>query len=109
MLRQDEHVEARSAITAYTQTLRWLHGTKVNDCSSQDHRLWICGLSRGSRKAWLVWNTTGAGQWEPPTDWHALQYETLDARLLKAYSNTAISVGSSPILVQSDTKLWSAY
>jgi len=95
------------AIVAYTQTLRWLNGATVNECTSKDRRQWICELGMGSRKAWMVWNTKETTQWAPPAEWHALQYETLDARLVRLGSGDSVQVGPAPVLVKSDADLWS--
>ena len=94
---------------AYMQVMRWLKGANIQGCKTADNNLWTCELNLGTRAAWVVWNTEGSKKWSVPPDWHALQYETLDARLLKLDSNAVITVGPSPVLIQSDGKLWSAY
>ncbi len=93
--------------TAYRQVIRWLKGVNIQDCQKADRSLWTCELNLGSRKARLVWDTEGSRKWTVSTAWHALQYETLDAHLLKLDSGATISIGPSPVLVQSDDKLWS--
>jgi hypothetical protein len=94
---------------AYAQTLRWLNGAMVNKCASKDDRLWICDLGMASRKAWMVWNTRETTPWVPPAEWHALQYETLDARLVRLGPGDPVQAGPAPVLVKSDSDLWSAY
>jgi len=97
---------ANPAVVSYTQTLRWLIGATVNECHSKDRQLWICELGMGSRKGCMVWNAQGTTQWTPPEAWHALQYETLDARLVKLAPGGVIPVGPAPVLVKSDGNLW---
>ena len=107
--RRNKQTMSSPVVTAYTQTLRWLNGVSVKACSSQDRRLWICELSLGQRTAYMVWNTQAVTQWKPPVQWQAVQYETLDARLVKLEPDGEIPVGQAPVLVKSDTGLWSVY
>jgi len=109
MLRQGERERSASAMTAYTQTLRWLNGSTVKSCESPDRHLWICELVLGNRQARVVWNTSGTHQWVPPIEWQAIQYETLDARIIKLGTGESIPLYDSPILVKSDRPLWSVY
>ena len=105
--RKDETVNP--IIVAYTQTMRWLIGASVQECSSRDGQLWICELHMDERKAWMVWNVRETIRWSPPAEWHAVQYETLDARLVKLDADSAIAVGQSPLLVKSDAVFWSGH
>jgi hypothetical protein len=95
-------------IVAYVQTLRWLVGANITACTSEDRNLWVCNVHMGSRTAWMVWNVKASMQWSPPKEWHVLQYETLDARLVKLKSGDTIPVGPAPVLVKSDSDLWAA-
>lgn len=109
MLRQKERTQSASAITAYTQTLRWLNGATVKNCESPDRQLWICDLTLRNRQARVVWNTGGARQWTLPADWRAVQYETLDAQVVESGAQATLTLDASPILVKSDRALWSMY
>jgi len=44
---------------AYATTMRWLKGAMLEGCASPDSVKWVCQLSRGSRKAWIAWATSG--------------------------------------------------
>lgn len=110
LVRQgDQRTMQFPMVTAYNQTLRWLNGATIHACSSTDRMLWICQLSLKGRTAYVVWQTARLENWQPPSEWHALQYETLDAQLVKLEAGQAISIGPSPVLVKTDNALWSVF
>lgn len=91
---------------AYIKTERWLRGATINECRTEDEKLWICTLERGARKARLVWNTTGAHTWKVPAKWGAQKYETLLGGLPNFVQNGQIVVDEAPLLIVSDDQAW---
>lgn len=91
---------------AYVKTERWLRGAILKECRTTDDRLWICTLNRGTRQAWLVWNTTGPLDWIVPAQWQARQYETLRESSKIVNSLKHFQVDESPVLIVSDTQPW---
>ncbi|MCC7487571.1 MAG: endo-1,4-beta-xylanase [Burkholderiales bacterium] len=97
--------EPSMAGMAYDRMARWLAGAALHRCESKD-TLWICSLSRGSRRAWVVWHSTGGSDWSAPTEWQAKQMETLDGR--QTVIPARLSLGGKPVLVKADTAPWDA-
>lgn len=93
---------------AYIKTERWLRGATINDCRTADDKLWICSLSRGTRQARLVWNTTGPLEWEVPAQWQVRQFEQLLGQSRSVTSLGTLHVNESPTLIVSDEQAWGA-
>ncbi|MDP3420310.1 MAG: hypothetical protein Q8S10_05270, partial [Thiobacillus sp.] len=100
-------IQSNGAITAYMQATRWLRGATVQSCTTRDRQLWVCELSLGKRQAHMVWSAKEPMQWHPPADWNAVQYETLGAKVFALAPGISLSLGSAPVLVKSDSMLWS--
>jgi len=91
---------------AYIKTERWLRGATINECRTADDKLWICSLSRGERKARLVWNTTEARVLRVPPQWQARQFETLLGGVVNVDHNGRVRVDEAPLLIVSDDQAW---
>lgn len=102
-------VQSSPAIVAYMQTMRWMDGVVLERCHTEDHNLWVCELHMGTHEARMVWHASELKQWTPPADWLAVQYETLNARVVDIKPGVSIPVGVAPILVKSSKELWSSY
>lgn len=89
-------------------TPHWLRGATLSECRTQNDKLWICTLERGTRQARLVWNTTGRIDWTVPAQWQARQYETLMGGARAVPSLTRLQVDESPVLIVSDDQAWGA-
>lgn len=98
--------DINAAGRAYIKTERWLSGAMIRECRSADDKLWVCTLSRGTRQAHLVWNTTGTREWTVPAQWQAPQYETLQGNVAAVDSAKRIRINESPILIVSDDASW---
>jgi hypothetical protein len=91
---------------AYAQTLRWLQGSSVRSCQTDDGSVWTCDLTRGNRKAWMVWNARGNRTWSLPAAWQATEYESLTGTKASVAKDNTLRIGPAPILVKSDTLTW---
>lgn len=83
---------------AYAAVSRWLVGSVMNACSRDKDGLWTAELTRGDRKARIVWNADGETVFSVPTAWNASKALGLygDDRELGA----TIKVGASPVLIK---------
>ena len=91
---------------AYAQTLRWLQGSSVRGCQTEDGSLWTCDLVKGNRTARMVWNTKGNRQWSLPANWAAMEYESLTGTVAGVAKNNVVQIGPAPVLIKSDTLPW---
>ena len=107
--RADKNESVNPIVLAYTQTLRWLRGIRVLGCHSPDRKLWTCALALDGRRAYMVWHERTPLEWQAPASWAARQYETLDARIQPLSAGQRLTLGPSPILIKTDTLLWSVY
>jgi len=89
--------------------MRWLKGAMLEGCASPDSVKWVCQLSRGSRKAWIAWATSGDADFivnggASP----AVEFETISGQVNTLDSHGGpIPLGISPILVKTDSGAWS--
>jgi hypothetical protein len=91
---------------AYIKTERWLRGATIEECRTSDDKLWLCVLNRGTRKAWLAWNTAGARDWTLSASWNARRYETLLGDGNVVGSDRKVRLGDSPVLIVTDDVTW---
>ena len=93
---------------AYATTRRWLAGAVLEDCAnaSDDGARWTCTLTRGSRKAWVMWRTDTVKAWKPPKTWKVKALEPLDGSQLTVSSGASVQVGTAPVLLKADTNPW---
>jgi len=93
------------AANALGVTVRWLKGTSVNSCASEDGAVWVCSLSRGERKAWMVWNASGESDWTIPEGWEVTAFESADGRAGLNH-NSVIKLGQTPLLLKREMLVW---
>jgi hypothetical protein len=93
---------------AYTTTVRWLRMATLEGCKSEDNKLWVCTLSRGDKKARILWNTSGDTNVESPAEWHTIGYENIKGLYVDLDHAKTLNVGSSPVLMRSEKLAWSA-
>lgn len=91
---------------AFTVVRRWLSGASIQECRTADNELWVCDMSRGIRKARLVWNTTGLRTWVAPEQWQARRYETLTDDAVSMSATRSIQLDEAPVLIMSDEQPW---
>lgn len=93
---------------AYTTTVRWLRMATLEGCQSENNQLWTCTLSRGDRKARILWNTSGETHVKLPEAWHAVGYENTKGIYVDLAAAKTLNVGVSPVLLRSEKLAWSA-
>lgn len=93
---------------AYGQTVRWLNGATLQGCTTESDGVWFCGLTRGARRAWVVWSPKGPLSWSPPEGWGGVEYESIDGALHPIAEPGALAIGPAPILVKNDSLLWAS-
>lgn len=91
---------------AYIKTERWLRGATMQGCYTTDHTFWICTLTRGTRQARMVWNTTGVRAFTVPPEWQARQFERLLGDASNVAPNSRIQIDEVPLLIVSDEHGW---
>ena len=82
--------------------MRWLKGATVDSCVTQRAVVWICTLSQGERKTWMVWNARGESSWTVPRGWQVIAFESADGRAGKIPGNV-IKIGKTPLLLKRET------
>lgn len=92
------------AANAFGVAVRWLKGTAVDSCVAEG-AVWICGLSRGGRKAWMVWNTSGESDWRIPKDWAVVGFESGIGQA-GAIHKDVIRLGQTPLLLKQEPLVW---
>lgn len=93
------------AANALGVTVRWLKGTAVDTCATEDDAVWVCSLGRGERKAWMVWNAHGESDWTVPKDWEVTAFESADGRAGRI-QNSVIKLGQTPLLLKRESLVW---
>jgi hypothetical protein len=91
---------------AYVKTEQWLRGATIKECLTADDQLWVCEVSRGERKARLVWNTTGSREWAVPANGQTRRYETLSGEEGRVGQSGLVHVNEAPLLILSDDEKW---
>jgi hypothetical protein len=89
---------------ALAASVRWLRGTRITGCQESD-KLWICGLERTGRKAWLVWSAAGVRAWRMPADWQAKAFERFDSPS-GVLADSRIEIGMAPVLIKQESLAW---
>lgn len=98
----------KRAATGYRQTVRWLEGSVLGQCQTSGS-IWLCPIARAERRAWLAWRASGNGRWAVPATMNVIEHETLDGRteaVNPSGSPREVEVGSSPILLKTDSLPW---
>lgn len=107
-LAYDRGKDINAAGRAYIKTRQWLRGATIKECRTADDKLWVCEMTRGERRARIVWNTTGARTWTVPGQWQARGYETLSGGSAGIGPTRHIPMGEAPVLIVSDDRKWGA-
>jgi hypothetical protein len=91
---------------AYGRVYRWLVGSTIDGCEQQGAVTYVCRLTRGSRRAWVVWLTEGKGEVRLGSGESPPQYETLRGQTFTVSPGGAVPVEEAPVLVKSDLRPW---
>lgn len=107
-LIENESKRPKPAAVSYSQTLKWLVGSTMENCSSESGEEWVCAIRKApNRRAWLLWRTQERVSHPLPREWKAVEYQTLDGKSYPiASSNATVTVDQTPILVKADTLRW---
>lgn len=98
LVRHGDH-HLKPAGDAYLQVARWLTGATVDECRSGDDVLWACSVTRGGRRAHIVWCTSGTAAFVPPGDWAAATVEPLLGTAALITGGSPVTVGPQPVLL----------
>jgi len=87
---------------AYEVIQMWLEGAKVNNCSQDSARTWLCSLNHSGTIQHIGWNPEKQVKFEIPASWHATEVTPLlgDTRRNK---DSRITLGPLPTLIAADT------
>ncbi|HEY6564379.1 MAG TPA: hypothetical protein VIY86_07765, partial [Pirellulaceae bacterium] len=103
-LTRNRGKDATRSSRAYAETVGWLRGTTITGCSITG-TVYVCGLTRGKRKAWAVWDVADTRDWTVPSDWNAVGYRTLRGRV-SVIRGEHVRISGFPILLQADAEPW---
>jgi hypothetical protein len=87
--------------TAYAETEDWLVGARMVSCSCDLWSTWRCELSRPGYRAWVVWNPVRTSEFKIPETWRVNQRRDLSAKRFPLKSGAVLSIGSTPVLLES--------
>jgi hypothetical protein len=96
---EDESTATISA-HAYAEIQKWMIGSRVDSCESDDGGTWVCKLSReSSPAAWILWNEDHSSRFEIPKSWQIQTCTKLSGER-SACSAGQVDVGEIPILLE---------
>jgi hypothetical protein len=87
--------------TAFAETENWLVGARMVSCLSDQRNIWSCELSRRGYRAWVVWNPTRTIEFKIPEAWPVSERRDLSGRRLPLSPASVISIGPTPVLLES--------
>jgi hypothetical protein len=88
-----------AAAAAYATTRTWLLGAIMKSCKSDPDGTWVCELSRGNARSWIVWNPGGTEQFRIPPSWQIRSVADLSGADRKI-AGESVAIGISPLLLQ---------
>lgn len=92
----------KPAANGYARAEEWLVHGRLSKCQEGD-TLWLCELSSQAHpQAWIVWDPSGKGVWNPPVTQTQLRVTDLQGRktFLQMGSGKAVEVTDLPVLVE---------
>ncbi len=91
---------AKAPARAFGTAVRWLEGSRMNDCARQD-RIWVCTMTgREGATAHIVWtDAESAVSFKIPGGWRVAEVESLDGtkRRLEPGGSDTIPLSPMPI------------
>ncbi len=88
--------------SAYAEIENWLVGARMVSCLSDRSGTWSCELSRPGYRGWVVWNPRRTMKFRIPQSWPVSLRENLSGERLPLGSDPLISIGPTPILLESE-------
>lgn len=95
----------KSIATAYSETRKWLVGSRMMGCRTDNENTWSCEITRdGGYRGRILWNpdkkiTVGIGDFG-----NAMNWRDLDGVVHPLNGVQQLEVGASPILIESMTR-----
>ncbi len=95
---EDESTATISA-NAYAEVQKWLIGSSMNSCESDDNGTWVCKLTReSSSSAWILWNENQNSKFDVPKSWQIQTCTRLSGER-SACGAESIDIGEIPLLL----------
>lgn len=97
--------QTTEAAAAYTTAYNWLQGSTMNGpCSVDSSNVWTCALTFSNKNTGLiVWNGDNTSSSYTPQSKYA-QYETLTSTSASSVAGGTVTIGESPILLESGSR-----
>ncbi|MFB8791747.1 MAG: hypothetical protein U7123_23615 [Potamolinea sp.] len=87
--------------TAYTEVQKWLVGTQMTACGSDQKNNWVCELKRErGYLAWIVWNPTQNLSFNLPKTWGVKQIRNLSGEKRSLSDVNQVEVSRTPLLLE---------
>jgi len=87
--------------TAYTEVEKWLVGTQMTSCESDQENTWVCQLKRDrGYLASIVWNPDESLPFNLPQTWGVLQVKDLSGNKRSLSGVNQVEVSPSPLLLE---------
>lgn len=97
-------VTPKPIATAYNEVQKWMVGSKMVGCSSDQQGTWICQLQRYNvYSGWIVWNPNQTLQFSLPKAWRVKQVRDLSGAKRSISGAKGAEIGPSPLIFE-----WSA-
>lgn len=90
---------------AYGTMLRWMRGSRIRRCSTDDDKVWMCELQRNGTTAYVVWNVSGDSTYSVPQPVRDGQMESIDGQAAPVLGSS-IHIGISPLLLRPKGSVW---
>ena len=97
----DDDGHPRAPARALAEVQAWLVGAELQGCRRAPGGAWTCGLSRGDRAQWIVWNPAGPTALQDPPPSRIARRRELDGTARPVPPGArAIEIGPSPQLLE---------
>ncbi len=100
-LNQEDGATPTTVGAAYEELQRWIVGAQfARSCQVTIDAVWSCDLDRGTRRAHIIWRSTGQATLSLPPEWKATRMKDLWGNEAMLEPNSGLVVGVTPILVE---------
>lgn len=84
---------------AFAQVQKWLIGSRIDSCASDENGTWVCKLTRESNTPfWILWNEDHALKFDTPKSWQIQTCTRLSGES-SACPARPIDVGEIPVML----------
>lgn len=99
-LTETDSTTVTPAGIAYGEIQRWFIGAKIVSCGKNSYGTWVVQIVReNGYKGWIVWNPSGATDFELPKEWNAKEMKDLAGNKYSLLNSNMIKIGISPVLI----------